>query len=595
LEKGTSEGNAWPEAARTKRALHLRERKEVQEVLPWENNSFARLIIAMPHAHTEDPLVEPPAIGLFAELGWTTLSALKIHPQVDKLTPSFHRAGRTALFLVMLFTLVSLSSKLRADDVAESLPEGVKAVWDITKAYRETTPSRERICLNGLWRWQPADTSSDQVPAGSWGFFKVPGCWPGITDYLQKDSQTLFTHQSWKDVKLGGISAAWYERELSVPSNWSGRRISLSIEYLNSYAMVFVDGVKTGEVHFPGGEVDLTTGLAPGTKHRLSLLVVALPLKGVMLSYTDSASAREVKGKVERRRLCGDVYLVSMPRGPKITDVNVGTSVRKRELTINAAVESLEPNGHYTLRTRIMKDGSTVKEFASLPFQDSDPKDGRIEFTKKWMPDKLWDINTPQNAFDIQVSLIDASGQQVDTDWPQRFGFREFWIDGRDFYLNGTRIFLSAVPLDNAQVAAVSATYEATRESLERLKSFGINYVYTHNYGCEPGSHLSFTEILRAADDAGMLVGFTQPHFSHYDWKASDADQNNGYARHAAFYARAAGNHPSVVMLRDEPQRHRLRRGHEPGHDRRDSRGPRPMGGKKRQAGDARRSHCEAP
>jgi len=26
----------------------------------------------MPHAYTEDQLVEQPAIGLFAELGWTT-------------------------------------------------------------------------------------------------------------------------------------------------------------------------------------------------------------------------------------------------------------------------------------------------------------------------------------------------------------------------------------------------------------------------------------------------------------------------------------------------------------------------------------------
>jgi hypothetical protein len=29
---------------------------------------------AMPHAYTENLLVEPPAIGLFAELGWTTFS-----------------------------------------------------------------------------------------------------------------------------------------------------------------------------------------------------------------------------------------------------------------------------------------------------------------------------------------------------------------------------------------------------------------------------------------------------------------------------------------------------------------------------------------
>ena len=102
----------------------------------------------------------------------------------------------------------------------------------------------------------------------------------------------------------------------------------------------------------------------------------------------------------------------------------------------------------------------------------------------------------------------------------ERFGFREFWIDGKDFYLNGSRIFLSAVPLDNAQVGAALASYEGARESLRRLKSFGINFVYTHNYGCQPGSHLSFAEILRAADDEGVLVALSQPHFSHYDWQA---------------------------------------------------------------------------
>ncbi len=31
----------------------------------------------MPHAYTEDQLVEQPAIGLFAELGWQTVSAME--------------------------------------------------------------------------------------------------------------------------------------------------------------------------------------------------------------------------------------------------------------------------------------------------------------------------------------------------------------------------------------------------------------------------------------------------------------------------------------------------------------------------------------
>ncbi len=31
----------------------------------------------MPHAYTEDQLVEQPAIGLFAGLGWTAVSVLE--------------------------------------------------------------------------------------------------------------------------------------------------------------------------------------------------------------------------------------------------------------------------------------------------------------------------------------------------------------------------------------------------------------------------------------------------------------------------------------------------------------------------------------
>jgi len=427
------------------------------------------------------------------------------------------------------------------------LPEGVRVVWDMSRAYRETTPTRERICINGLWRWQPAEAQSQQAPEGNWGYFKVPGSWPGIGDYLQKDSQTVYPHPSWASQRLGGITAAWHERQIAIPADWAGRHITLSTEYLNSYGVVYVDGTMTGEIWFPGGEVDLTSVCLPGGTYKLSLLVVALPLKGVMLSYTDSASAREVKGSVARRGLCGDVYLVSTPPGPRIGDIRVDTSVRRQELTFDTAVEGLAKDAQYAFHARVLKDGRSIKEFTSLPFRGSDLKEGRIASTEKWMPDKLWDIHTPQNAYDLEVSLLDAGGKVLDTGWTVRFGFREFWIDGRDFFLNGTRIFLSAVPLDNTEIGAALANYEAARESMERLKTLGINFVYTHNYGCQPGSHLGLAEVLRAADDEGMLVSFSQPHFSHYDWQAADADQNNGYARHAEFYVRAAQNHPSVV------------------------------------------------
>jgi hypothetical protein len=228
--------------------------------------------------------------------------------------------------------------------------------------------------------------------------------------------------------------------------------------------------------------------------------------------------------------------------------VKVSTSVRKWEVTFEAALEDLPADVPYVLRAQISDDGRRVRDFTSRAFKAADLKDGRFAFTESWKPAKLWDTHTPRNMYQLRLSLLDGKGKVLDAALPERFGFREFWIEGRDFFLNGSRIFLCAVPFDNAQIGAAWATCEAAKESLERLKSFGVNLVYTHNYGCQPGTHLSFAEVLRAADEQGMLVSFSQPHFGQYQWASSDADQTNGYARHARFYVRAAQNHPSVVF-----------------------------------------------
>jgi hypothetical protein len=450
------------------------------------------------------------------------------------------------LCLAVLLNVMVWMPGLSMAQAARVLPVGVRPVWDLSKAYREATPTRERISINGLWRWQPAEPQSAQVPQDDWGYFKVPGAWPGITDYMQKDCQTVHAHPQWKDVRYGSLAAAWYQREITVPRAWANRRITLTIEYLNSLAMVFIDGRKAADIRFPAGEADLTPFCRPGQQHVLSILVVAMPLKGVMLSYNDTNAARATQGRVNRRGLCGDVYLDSAPSGPRIGALKIDTSVRKGELTTRAVLHGLEPGASYRICSTITdRDGQQVAEFTSA--LNSDVDRGPVEATWKWLPDQLWDLHTPRNIHRLQFSLLDAGGAVLDVFRPVRFGFREFWIDGRDFYLNGTRVFLSSVPLDNAQVGAAWASYARARESLLRLKSIGINFVYTHNYGCQPGVHLSFSEILRAADDVGMLVALSQPHFGHYDWDMADARAKNGYARHAAFYVRVAQNHPSVV------------------------------------------------
>ena len=66
-------------------------------------------------------------------------------------------ANRTTVsILVVWLTIGAAGIVCQAQTAAQAdaaLPNGVKAVWGLDKAWREKTPTRERVCLNGLWRW----------------------------------------------------------------------------------------------------------------------------------------------------------------------------------------------------------------------------------------------------------------------------------------------------------------------------------------------------------------------------------------------------------------------------------------------------------
>src|SRR6266536_3629026 len=76
------------------------------------------------------------------------------------------------------------------------LPSGVKAEWDLATAFREATPTRERVCINGLWRWQPANGEADAAPDGGWGYLRVPESWPSGAQG-SGDGTLCFRHPAW--------------------------------------------------------------------------------------------------------------------------------------------------------------------------------------------------------------------------------------------------------------------------------------------------------------------------------------------------------------------------------------------------------------
>ena len=57
--------------------------------------------------------------------------------------------GRILTAIAIALTMSAVGRVGRAQD---ALPPGVKAVWNLNAAHREWTPTRERVCINGLWR-----------------------------------------------------------------------------------------------------------------------------------------------------------------------------------------------------------------------------------------------------------------------------------------------------------------------------------------------------------------------------------------------------------------------------------------------------------
>src|SRR5438105_12493582 len=91
----------------------------------------------MPHAYTEDQLVELPAIGLFAELGWTTVSALEeafgvpspgrratlSHPMGEGASLGRETKREVVLVSRLCAALTRLNPKLPSEAIAAALEE----------------------------------------------------------------------------------------------------------------------------------------------------------------------------------------------------------------------------------------------------------------------------------------------------------------------------------------------------------------------------------------------------------------------------------------------------------------------------------------
>ena len=450
------------------------------------------------------------------------------------------------------FRALSLKvSRIRAAHHANApLPDGApKDVWGLGDAWRQATPTRENISLNGLWGFRPVLTNEaaalPPAPADCWGWFKVPGIWPGKWEGDTAPQRIWLSPWLEENVEdAAAFEQAWYKRTLTVPQSFEGKRVALDFTMLQTHAKVFVDGRDSGEVWYPGGTLDLTGRLVPGKEHELILLVTARPFSATHQAFMAPDRIIETQASVKLRGITGDLYLTATPPAARLDGVHIVTSLRDGTVTFIADVAGHSPVP-YRLRAEVTGSGDP-KTFTSrdLPVWP----DGTIRFPAVVKAPKRWDTHTPHNLCAATLSLLDADGNLLDTLPPVTFGFREFRIEGRDLILNGTPIHLRALHNTTMNAPADKASKAAALEHCRRIQGCGFNFIIAGNYDFAAGSTGYLDGLMDACDETGTLLAFSLPHMKDFGHNLQDPGHAERYRQQALWLIRRARNHPSVIF-----------------------------------------------
>jgi beta-galactosidase len=420
--------------------------------------------------------------------------------------------------------------------------------------------TRGRILLNGQWRFEPVLDKGQREPKGNWGSILVPGSFRRTVNkgagWVLEQHQMLpgvvETHPAWAGYDDTVVDRAFYERTFEIPESLRGRAVEIDFGRVETDAVVFVNGARVGEVAHPFGSVEVTDQVRVGDNTlRVELVSQSQAKLTARLMGTGEEKAEAVDLVV--KGLTDDVTLTSRPRGPHVSDVFVKTSVRERRVVLDVEVRDVEQAGRIELTANMLNGASSEATFTAAVDVKAQTAQ-RFEVAFPWENPRLWDLDEPH----LYTLRLRAVGAGIDDDYAQAFGFREFWIDGRDFWLNGTRFKPRPAMFDSDFTwIPVNGSVPVIDRMIGAYRGAGFNTIQAW-----PSDHFErgtfhFRSLwYERCDKAGMpIYGVARSMGKsvmdpaqgwRFVWK--DAGMSERYREQMEAELRRVRNHPSVLM-----------------------------------------------
>ncbi len=375
------------------------------------------------------------------------------------------------------------------------------------------------INLNTPWTGQVVDSS----------FFKN-------SEYARYREPDNFKVPFWLQPVKYYKGAAWFQKEIDIPTSWKGKDILLFLERCHWESHVWLDNHEAGMQNSLGTPhvYNLSQWVTPG-KHTLTICI-----DNRVKDFDPGINSHSISDHTQTNwnGMVGQLFLEARPV-TNIQNMQLFPDILNKTVEAKFKVKSSDAG---KIKIEMKVTGSTSPEPKNSEF-DVQPGENLISITYGMGEDvKTWSEFHP-DLYQLQAILTDASGSthSVET----TFGMREFSVSGKQILINGNPVFLRGT----LECAIFPKTGFPPTDKKEWLRIFGIcrahglNHMRFHSW-CPPKA------AFEAADEAGFYLQVECSSWANQSTTLGDGRPFDKYLyEESERMIESYGNHPSFCMM----------------------------------------------
>lgn len=342
------------------------------------------------------------------------------------------------------------------------------------------------------------------------------------------------------------VGVAWYQRSITLPKDWKGRRMILYLERPHIETTVWVNGTKAGMQNSlcTPHLYDLTSFLKAGKENTIAIRIDNRIKEAYDVGQDSHSITDQTQGNWNG--IVGRMELQSVPKA-WIQSIQVYPDVAQKEAVVRIRIctekpQVLKGSLHLNATSFNSPESPRVKTI-DMPLPAlKNPGVYNLEATLSLGDDQLlWSEFHPA-LYRLSATLKTQFGAQTQE---TEFGMRDFKIEGKNFYVNGIQTLLRGTVenCDFPLTGYAPMDLESWIGVFRKCKEYGLNHMRFHSF-CPPEA------AFKAADRVGFYLQPEAGSWPNHGVKLGYHKPIDQYLlleglRMSAFY----GNSPSFCMF----------------------------------------------